>query len=192
MGLEEIMQFKVGDKVLIPKSTNEFWVGQGVVDEVFDDGYSVRMLTGKQAGKSGWFEDHKVLLYPELTAKVTGGAPHGFGILLNGDFLRVDLGALGGLIVDKEREIEELKAWKESALKTTLDWQKIGLALELKVGDDVPKLLFEEIRKLKAAASQAKYGVGCACAWENGEVIGICGHHYKYFRELAAVRGIKN
>jgi hypothetical protein len=45
---------------------------------------------------------------PESTAstKVVGGAPHGFGVWIDGKFHRVDIGALGTLIVRLTEELE--------------------------------------------------------------------------------------
>jgi hypothetical protein len=39
-------------------------------------------------------------------AKVVGGAPHGFGVWIDGKFHRVDIGALGTLIVRLNEELE--------------------------------------------------------------------------------------
>ena len=39
-------------------------------------------------------------------AKVVGGAPHGFGVWIDGKFHRVDIGALGKLIVRLTEELE--------------------------------------------------------------------------------------
>lgn len=39
-------------------------------------------------------------------AQVVGGAPHGFGIWIDGEFHRVDIGALGTVIVKLTAELE--------------------------------------------------------------------------------------
>ena len=39
-------------------------------------------------------------------AQVVGGAPHGFGVWLDGEFRRVDIGALGAVIVKLSEELE--------------------------------------------------------------------------------------
>ena len=39
-------------------------------------------------------------------AEVVGGAPHGFGVWIDGEFHRVDIGALGTVIVQLTGELE--------------------------------------------------------------------------------------
>src|SRR6266850_478313 len=82
------------------------------------------------------------------------------------------------------KRVKELEDWKESACASTPDWQKVGEALGLKVGESVPKVLLFEIYKLKneveiwkMQASLARYGVDCMCTWEKDRVVSFCAGH---------------
>ena len=52
-------------------------------------------------------EGHQSKREPEQRpAHVVGGAPHGFGVWIDGEFHRVDIGALGTVIVQLTGELE--------------------------------------------------------------------------------------
>ena len=52
-------------------------------------------------------EGHPLRHEPEqLPACVVGGAPHGFGVWIDGEFHRVNIGALGTVIVELTMELE--------------------------------------------------------------------------------------
>ena len=52
-------------------------------------------------------EGHQSKREPEQRpAHVVGGAPHGFGVWIDGEFHRVDIGALGTVIVELREELE--------------------------------------------------------------------------------------
>jgi hypothetical protein len=52
-------------------------------------------------------EGHQLKHGPEQRpAHVVGGAPHGFGVWIDGEFHRVDIGALGTVIVKLTGELE--------------------------------------------------------------------------------------
>ena len=52
-------------------------------------------------------EGHQLKRGPEQRpAHVVGGAPHGFGVWIDGEFHRVDIGALGTVIVKLTEELE--------------------------------------------------------------------------------------
>ena len=52
-------------------------------------------------------EGHQLKREPEQRpAQVVGGAPHGFGVWIDGEFHRVDIGALGTVIVKLTGELE--------------------------------------------------------------------------------------
>lgn len=52
-------------------------------------------------------ERHQLKRGPEQRpAHVVGGAPHGFGVWIDGEFHRVDIGALGTVIVNLTEELE--------------------------------------------------------------------------------------
>jgi hypothetical protein len=60
------MSYKIGDKVFIPASENDYWTGTGIVDNNFlirEVPYTcVRMLDGKAKGKDGAFRTGAVRL----------------------------------------------------------------------------------------------------------------------------------
>jgi hypothetical protein len=59
------------------------------------------------ATQSGSLEGHQLKREPDQRpAQVVGGAPHGFGVWLDGEFHRVDIGALGAVIVKLSGELE--------------------------------------------------------------------------------------
>jgi len=52
-------------------------------------------------------EEGRLKLGPEQhPTRVVGGAPHGFGVWIDGEFHRVDIGALGTVIVELREELE--------------------------------------------------------------------------------------
>lgn len=55
-----------------------------------------------------------------------------------------------------QREIRELKDWKELAIKVMLDYQAIGKLLDMRLGDSVSDNLIPAIKKLKAALSASE------------------------------------
>lgn len=166
---------KVGDKVFVSKALNSTWTGNGEVIENFGDGYiNVKMVDGKLKGRSGGFPENKLVLIEP--SKIEGGAPHGFGIWVDGKYRPVDIGALGTLIAD-------LQSWKDSAIKSMPDMQAIGEALELPVGTEVSKVLLQKIRELKTEANEARWGVNCVCKWQSGKVVSVCGAHAEVVRK---------
>ena len=59
------------------------------------------------ATQSRSLEGHQLNRTPEQRPpQVVGGAPHGFGVWIDGEFHRVDIGALGTVIVKLTGELE--------------------------------------------------------------------------------------
>jgi len=52
-------------------------------------------------------------------AHVVGGAPHGFGVWIDGEFHRVDIGALGTVIVKLTEELEAARQQLLEQLQAT-------------------------------------------------------------------------
>lgn len=61
-----------------------------------------------------------------------------------------------GLIYALAAEIEELRNWKESAIKVMPDFQKIGELLEIPLGKGVSENIVPEIIKLKEEIKSLK------------------------------------
>ncbi len=88
-------------------------------------------------------------------------------------------------IASLRKQVKDLEEWKEHVTASTPDWQKIGEALDMKVGESVPQRLLEKIWVLKNEVEmwkiQAKmvpqYSVVCACEWFEGKVVGLCAAH---------------
>ncbi len=90
-----------------------------------------------------------------------------------------------------ETRVKELEDWKKSVIQCIPDWQKIGEVLGLPVGTDVPKQLLVEIYRLKneiemwkMQAKAMQYGIHCACGWEDGKVVSLCGAHSEVIRKV--------
>jgi len=49
--------------------------------------------------------------------QVTGGAPHGFGVMVDGKFVRVDVGHLGDIIVKLQNQVRDLQYKIKSLLE---------------------------------------------------------------------------
>jgi hypothetical protein len=75
------------------------------------------------ATQSRSLEGHQLNREPEqCPAQVVGGAPHGFGVWVDGKFHRVDIGALGTVIVKLTGELEAARkelAEQREAISTT-------------------------------------------------------------------------
>ena len=58
---------------------------------------------------------------------------------------------------DREKELEELKAWKEEAIEVMnkLQLQEIGKELQLPLGSDIPSQILPEIKRIKAITDEA-------------------------------------
>jgi len=64
-------------------------------------------------------EGHQPKCEPEQRpAHVVGGAPHGFGVWIDGEFHRVDIGALGTVIVKLTGELEAARKATQSPQQT--------------------------------------------------------------------------
>lgn len=176
MGQEEDGFMKIGEKVFVTEEVNWYWTGYGTVTEVYPSGnVCVTMDTGRAAGNGGSFAASDLVQVVAPPLEVVGGQPHGFGIWAEGKYHSVDVGALGKIITD-------LQAWKESAIKSTPDWQAVGEALGLPIGTDVSQVLLEKIQELKADANETRWGVLCACQWKSHKVISVCGAHAEVTR----------
>jgi len=65
-------------------------------------------------------EGHPLKREPEQhPAHVVGGAPHGFGVWIDGEFHRVDIGALGTVIVQLTGELEAARKELEEQRQAT-------------------------------------------------------------------------
>lgn len=115
---------KIGDKVFVPMETNSAWMGEGDVVKIHSGGLyaDLIMRTGNMVGKTGGFRIDKLKPVSVPTYDVVGGAPHGFGVWIEGKFHRVEIGALGKLITDLQTENAELKT--KVAVKTTPAFEK--------------------------------------------------------------------
>jgi len=66
------------------------------------------------ATQSRSLEGHQLKREPEQRLHVVGGAPHGFGVWIDGKFHRVDIGALGTVI---DKLTEELEAARKELVE---------------------------------------------------------------------------
>jgi hypothetical protein len=132
-----------------------------------------------------WQKGHQVLTNTELLLlKLAALAPAPAACLCNwpnghapGCPASAELNSLKG-------RVKDLEDWKQSAVNSIPDWQKIGEALGLQVGVSVPQVLLTEIFKLKnevelwkIQAKANRYGVNCVCEWKDGKVVSFCGAH---------------
>lgn len=101
---------KTGDRVFVPEEVNNIWTGEGDVIMIHSDGYAdLIMRTGRMTGNSGSFRNSLLKPVTVPTYDVVGGAPHGFGVWIEGQFHRVEIGALGKIITDLQTENAALK-----------------------------------------------------------------------------------
>jgi len=113
-----------------------------------------------------------ILISRHEDGEIACEAPHSFGVWILGKFHRVSLGKLGEIIL-------ELQEWKQSAIEHSLDQQKIGEALNMRIGEGVSTgAVLVAIDKLKTEANRPQFGVSCVCKWEKGKVVSMCGAHH--------------
>lgn len=120
-------------------------------------------------------------------------------------FRRMANSSTGGWIVTKdcplhkknalESRVKELEDWKASALQCIPNWQEIGKALGLRVGDNVSKALLpaiynlkNEVQLWKIQAQMTRYGVDCVCEWKDSKVVSFCGAHQMAADAMADAR----
>jgi hypothetical protein len=100
----------IGDKVLVTKELNCYWAGVGTVVDLFtfrkNTFASVSMESGEAIRQKGAFlaSKLKVVNQAPQPLEIVGGAPHGFGVWIEGKYYPVDIGALGKVIIDLQSE----------------------------------------------------------------------------------------
>jgi len=62
-----------------------------------------------------------------------------------------------------ETELEQLRLWKESAMKVMPDMQAIGKELKIKLGESIHDKILPEIIRLKGLIRKAWFGNGMDC-----------------------------
>jgi hypothetical protein len=73
------------------------------------------------------------------------------------DFESDQITALQSSLKEKEKECEELKAWKQSAIEIMRPLQSIGHAMDVRLGETIHDKIVPFIEKLKAENERLKF-----------------------------------